>query len=98
MLPLLSMISVLQIGITTMNPPVTRYQFIVTPENNSPVALCDTDFHCHCPVGYQALIQQSAFSIEAVSVTCEAVSSGAAQPRETYDSYPILPFHENKGR
>ena len=91
------LMAVLQIGVINTPPPITRYQWVTTPESNAPVALCDAQFSCHCPVGYKAVMQQGAVSTESVSVLCEP-KGGNAQPRETYDSYPILPQHENVGK
>ena len=98
MFALTLLIAALQIGITNSPPPVTHYQWVTTTESNSPVAICDHQFSCHCPVGYKATLHQSVASTEAVSVTCDATTPSGVQPRETYDSYPVLPAHENLGK
>jgi hypothetical protein len=91
------LMSVLQISTTTTYPPTIHYQWVATPENGTPVALCDAQFTCHCPVGYKANTHQGTVSTESIEVTCEP-TTGSQQQRETYDSYPVLPKHENFGK
>jgi hypothetical protein len=97
MLSVLSLMVALQIGVTNTMPPTTQWRWVAVPEGNTPVAVCDANFACHCPVGYKADIRQSAASTEAMEVTCVPMT-GASQMRETYDNYPVLPAHENLGR
>ncbi len=92
------LLAALQIGMTNTPPSVTHYQWVAAPEATTPVAICDRQFTCHCPVGYKAAMHQAAVSNDAISVMCEATSPSGVQPRESYDSYPQLPAHENLGR
>jgi hypothetical protein len=97
---LLSLVIALQVGVTSLPAsPVVKYQFVTAPEGNLPVAICDQQYTCHCPVGYKATMHQATASTEAINVTCEVSAPGATgQSRETFDSYPILPTHENLGK
>ncbi len=77
---------------TTAYPqPSTRYQFVASVESDAPVALCDEQFNCHCPAGYDAVVQQAHASAPVKSVICQPTATSSKQLRETYDSYPALP-------
>ncbi len=95
---LASALMVLQIGVHDVTPPNVRYQFVISQESKLPVAVCDEQFICHCPTGYQAVLGQASIAPEAMQVTCQPVATSSAQQRETFDSYQILPQPENFGK
>jgi hypothetical protein len=96
MLQIISIIMALQVGVYELPPEANvQYRFITSTEENAPVATCDAQFNCHCPVGYRAVVAQNQTATAATSVSCVPVNSSSKQPRETFDSYPMLPRHDN---